>query len=70
MVASPSMSRTASRIFSARSTPAAVIDGSSSRSTARCVKVFAQSANSSSAPAACKPPTNAPIEEPATPTTS
>jgi hypothetical protein len=66
MVTSPRMSRTASSIFSARSTPAAVIDGSSSRSTARCVNVLAQSANSSREPAACRPPTSAPIDEPDT----
>ena len=67
---SPRMSRTASRIFSARSTPAAVMDGSSSRSTARCVKDLAQSANSSSLSAACRPPTSAPIDDPAMPTMS
>src|SRR3954465_2114008 len=42
------MSRTASRIRSARPTPAAVIDGSSGRSTARWVSDRAQSAQSSS----------------------
>ena len=68
MVAAPRMSRTASRIFSARSTPAAVIDGSSSRRMARCVNDRAQSANSSSRSAACRPPTSAPIDEPAIPT--
>ena len=56
--------------LSARSTPAAVIDGSSSRRMVRCVKDFAQSANSSRCPAACTPPTNAPIDEPAIPTIS
>ena len=64
------MSRTASRIFSARSTPAALIDGSSSRRMVRCVSDFAQSANSSRRPAACRPPTIAPIDEPAMPTMS
>ena len=70
MVTSPRISRTASRIFSARSTPAAVSDGSSSRSTARWVKDVAHSAYSSSLPAACRPPTSAPIDDPATPTIS
>ena len=70
MVTSPRMSRTASRIFAARSTPAAVIDGSSSRSTARWVNDIAHPANSSSLPAACRPPTSAPIEDPAIPTIS
>ena len=64
------MSRTASRIFSARNTPAAVMAGSSSRRMVRCVSDFAQSANSSRRPAACRPPTIAPIEEPAIPTIS
>ena len=70
MVTSPRMSRTASRIFAARNTPAAVIFGSSGRNTARCVNDFAHSEKSSSLPAAWSPPTSAPIDEPATPTIS
>ena len=70
IVTSPRISRTASRIFSARSTPAAAIDGSRSRSTARCVNELAHTAYSSSLPAASKPPTSAPIDEPAMPTIS
>ena len=69
MVTVPSNSRTASKIFPARKTPAAVIDGSSSRSMAGPVRLVAQSANSSREPAANRPPTSAPIEEPAMPTT-
>ena len=70
MVTSPRMSRTASRIFPARNTPAAEIDGSSSRSMAGPVSVVAHWVNSSSEPAAYSPPTSAPIDEPAIPTTS
>lgn len=70
IVLSPRISRTASRIFSARRIPAAVSDGSSRRSTVRCVKELAQVLYSSSLPAACSPPTSAPIEDPAVPTMS
>ncbi|CFS09908.1 Uncharacterised protein [Mycobacterium tuberculosis] len=70
MATGPTMSRTASRIFSARRMPAALIDGSSSRKMVRCVRDLAQWANSSSRPAACTPPTTAPIDEPAIPTMS
>ena len=70
MVTSPRISRTASRIFSARSTPAAAIDGSSRRNTARWVSELAHVAYSSSLSAACRPPTRAPIDDPATPTIS
>ena len=70
MVTVPSSSRTASRILPARSTPAAEIDGSSSRSMAGPVKPVAHSVNSSREPAANRPPTSAPIEDPDTPTTS
>ena len=66
MVTGPRMSRTASRIFSARSTPAAVMRRvEQSQDGALASTTFAQSANSSSRPAACNPPTSAPIDEPA-----
>ena len=65
---SPTISRTASRIFSARSTPAEVSDGSSSRSTARWVSEPAHAAYSSSLPAASSPPTRAPMDDPEMPT--
>lgn len=67
---SPRISRTVSRILSARSTPADVMDGSMSRSTASCVKEGAHEASSSSLPAVSGPPTNAPIDDPAMPTIS
>ncbi len=70
MATGPRMSRTASRILPARITPAALMDGSSSRRMVRWVSDLAHSANSSSRPAACRPPTSAPIDEPATPTMS
>ena len=70
MVTSPSISRTASRIFSARSTPGDVIDGSRRRSIARWVKEPVHEAYSSSFPAASSPPTSAPMEDPAMPTIS
>ncbi|SKU13506.1 Uncharacterised protein [Mycobacteroides abscessus subsp. abscessus] len=64
---SPSSSRTTSRIFSARKKPGLVQVGSNSLSTARWVKDVAHKANSSSAPAASRPPTNAPIDDPEIP---
>jgi hypothetical protein len=70
MVIGPRMSRTVSRIFSARITPAALMEKSSSRRIVRCVNDFAQSANSSRRPAACSPPIIAPIDDPAMPTMS
>ena len=53
MVTSPRISRTASRTFSARSTPADVNDGSSRRRMARCVSELAQAVCIGRA---CRPP--------------
>ena len=58
------------RLAQSGAAPAALMDGSSNRSIARWVSVVLQVVNSSSDPAAHRPPTRAPIEDPATPTIS
>ena len=65
-----SSSRTFAMIFSARITPGAEGDGSSSRSTSRWLRPSTHCAYASSCPAAWRPPTSAPIELPATVTMS
>ena len=58
-------SRTRARILSARIAPGADSDTSSSLTTSRWRRPRTHSAYGSSVPAACSPPTRAPMDEPA-----
>ena len=63
-------SRTRAMTLSPRISPGTCSDGSSSRSTSRWVSEPTHSAYGASLPAACSPPTSAPMDVPATATIS